>query len=120
MSFLKHTDIFISALCFTILFSACSAGTMGEKSRGESDYTGNLDLTSLKYLEQIYSTESGKKLYQRSLAGSLFLSENNAVQNGVSESLNMDLFEKIDTLKSHSGKYWEDREFNLSRLSEKL
>jgi hypothetical protein len=93
---------------------------MGEKGGGESDYTGNLDLTSLKYLEQIYSTESGKKLYQRSLAGSLFLSEDNAVQNGVSESLNMDFFEKINTLKSHSGKYWEDREFDLSRLSEKL
>lgn len=120
MSFLMRADFFISLLSFTIMLSACSAGTMGEKGKGGSDYTGNLDLTSLKYLEQIYSTESGKKLYQRSLAGSLFLSEDNAIQNGVSESLNMDFFEKIDSLKSHSGKYWEDREFDLSRLSERL
>lgn len=120
MSFLKRADIFISVICFTVILPACSAGTMGEKGRGGPDYTGNLDLTSLKYLEQIYSNEKGKKLYRRSLAGSLFLSEDNAVQNGVSESLNMDFFEKIDTLKSHSGKYWEDREFDLSRLSEKL
>jgi len=119
MNFLKRADIFIAVLCLTIALSACSAGTMGEHGNGE-DETANLDLTSLKYLEQMYKADSGKKLYQRSLAGSLFLADDNFILRNITESLNIDFFENIDTLKSPSGKFWEDRGFNLSQLSKKL
>jgi len=93
---------------------------MGEKTGGNQEENYNLDLTALKYLEYIYDSESGRKLYQRSLAGSLFMVENDTILQYVTECLNMDFFESINALNSHSDRFWEKRDFDLSRLSKKL